>query len=310
MAFTNHIANWLGATTDNAFGSILAGSGTVAVPYQTTTTDNTGGYYTAQLPPSPEQIGMAEVYGLCNRSPEPDAPSKFECGTLMELIDECRKLEVVISDKAKESIGVAEKLKALGFNKAHLNLAVKLDKQIRLEKIAEYDYIKITNKDIEKYLEKKVARYNEECKPKSKKKADIEQAEASLYQWANMYAPITITTANIQPGLFHYVNQPEVAPSKTYISITKDTCHRRSSQKGTIGYFKWKETPVSDYNGIPPVGILETFAEHKKRNLFHDFTVAEVEGIHDPLLLGRIDGSDERFFIAQWGDDIQLDDLL
>jgi len=94
-------------------------------------------------------------------------------------------------------------------------------------------------------------------------------------------------------------------------SIYEKTCDYDKHDPETIGRFEWKEVPVEEYEGLPPAPVLETFKEHKARKVFDYFTIASVNSVPDPLLLGRIDGDDDnRWFIAQWGKDVCLDDLI
>lgn len=86
------------------------------------------------------------------------------------------------------------------------------------------------------------------------------------------------------------------------------TCHSRG-YKG-VGKFEWSETPIDKYEGIPPEGVLKRFAEVKETKVFDRYSVATVKAVKDPLLLGHIDGSEDRYFIAQWGDDVKLDDVI
>jgi hypothetical protein len=94
-------------------------------------------------------------------------------------------------------------------------------------------------------------------------------------------------------------------------SIYEKTCDYDKYDPETIGRFEWKEERVEDYEGLPPAPVIETFKEHKARKVFDYFTIASVNSVPDPLLLGRIDGDDDnRWFIAQWGADVCLDDLI
>lgn len=86
------------------------------------------------------------------------------------------------------------------------------------------------------------------------------------------------------------------------------TIHR-SFTRG-VGYFKWEEVATEQYAGIPPESVLARFEDVQRKKLFDSYTVATVGAVKDPLLLGRILGCDDRFFIAQWGDDVSLDDVI
>lgn len=75
-------------------------------------------------------------------------------------------------------------------------------------------------------------------------------------------------------------------------------------------YF-WHQTNVSAYLGVPPHRIIEALEAHRERGCFDEFVVGEVVRVKDPLLLGTINGvTDRLWFIAQWGEDVALDDVI
>ena len=92
------------------------------------------------------------------------------------------------------------------------------------------------------------------------------------------------------------------------VIITKCTIHANSSEEGTIGKFVWTETPLEEYPGIPPEFVLKKIEQYKPS--FDSLAIAEVNSVKDPLLLGRINGSSDRYFLAQWGKDVKLDDII
>jgi hypothetical protein len=72
-------------------------------------------------------------------------------------------------------------------------------------------------------------------------------------------------------------------------------------------------TKLADYGDIPPDAALLALEEAKKLKCFDAFEIASVQWIEpvpDPLLLGRITGCEDWFFIAQWDEDVKIDDLL
>lgn len=250
---------------------------------------------------------MATVRGLQERE-EALAPKDFNGGDLMELVNKCANAKAKGGKVSAEATNVSVKLKELGFTKAHAQIHGRVDLHERLERIAGFGYIKIEDSNIEKFLDAKVKTYDDAC-PKKKVKKTEDEGDITA---GGFYVAVDSWAGSSTRGMVHFSEGgTDTLPSvKHYNTIIRDTCHRQSEKKGTIGLFAWKETDIKDYSGIPPVGVLETFGMHKARELFHDFSVAEVEGVHDPLLLGRLDGRPERYFIAQWGDDVQLDDLL
>lgn len=77
--------------------------------------------------------------------------------------------------------------------------------------------------------------------------------------------------------------------------------------------FAWVEEKVEEYDGVPPSYVYEKLIKAKEAKVFDYFTVATIKRnikLPDPLLLGRIKGDDNRYFIAQWDDDIHLDNLI
>jgi hypothetical protein len=75
--------------------------------------------------------------------------------------------------------------------------------------------------------------------------------------------------------------------------------------------------PIKDYKkGIPPAYVLQAVIEAKAKRCFDYFEVAWAEWfnypkpVRDPIVFGRIIGVEERFYIAQWGDDINILDIL
>lgn len=61
---------------------------------------------------------------------------------------------------------------------------------------------------------------------------------------------------------------------------------------------------------LPPMDVLEKVASAKKDGLFDSFAVIHVAKVHDPILVGQVKGSKDLYFIAEWGDDISLEELM
>lgn len=93
--------------------------------------------------------------------------------------------------------------------------------------------------------------------------------------------------------------------------LAKETRH-----KGTSGYDAWQElsfTPVEKYGEVPPAEVLEALEAAHDRNCFDSYEVAHIVTqvkLPDPILFGRINECTDRFFIAQWDDDVKIEDIL
>ena len=72
-------------------------------------------------------------------------------------------------------------------------------------------------------------------------------------------------------------------------------------------------TPLEKYERVPPVAALDELEVAQSRKCFDMFEIAEIqwiERVKDPILFGRVIGCEDRFFIAQWDDDVNIDDIL
>lgn len=61
---------------------------------------------------------------------------------------------------------------------------------------------------------------------------------------------------------------------------------------------------------IIPDNVLDKIEEAKDRQVFEKFHVLWIEKVKDPLLLGSIDGCEDFFLIAEWGEDVSFDDIM
>lgn len=84
-------------------------------------------------------------------------------------------------------------------------------------------------------------------------------------------------------------------------------------------------TPVYDhlvldnleaYEGLPPVDVMLKVKEARSRGIFNGFQVAHVQPVAtrivlpDPIVFGCVQGCTDRFFVAEWGTDVRLADLV
>ena len=194
-----------------------------------------------------------------------------------------------------------ERFKNLGMETVANSLSRGIQRKISLAKISRLKLIKITEEQINKYLEQKVVEYNNSMgKSKTKAKSYFLNVVPLRENW--------VTRAIFDNATQEMFTMPSVFAAIKKTRITKHTVHAALSEEGTIGQFVWTETPLDEYTGIPPEFVLKKIEEH--RVSFDTLVIAEVNSVKDPLLLGRINGCSDRYFIAQWGEDVKLDDII
>lgn len=99
-------------------------------------------------------------------------------------------------------------------------------------------------------------------------------------------------------------------------SIRMTRYHEWGISPMNMDYIKlyWKEIPLESYDKFPPQEVLDKLDVAKGLDLFDSFVIAVIERqqirVPDPLLLGIINGSTDRYVIAQWDYDIDLEELL
>lgn len=78
-------------------------------------------------------------------------------------------------------------------------------------------------------------------------------------------------------------------------------------------YDRLKFTPVAQYTAVPPPEVLEALRAAKGHGCFDAFEVATIESVRvvpDPIIFGIITGSANKYFIAQWDNDVKIEDIL
>jgi hypothetical protein len=70
---------------------------------------------------------------------------------------------------------------------------------------------------------------------------------------------------------------------------------------------------LKDYPEAPPVHVLNALENAVTDGIFDRFEIAKIDWIRevkDPIIFGRIKGCTDRFFIAQWDDDVRIEDII
>jgi len=103
-------------------------------------------------------------------------------------------------------------------------------------------------------------------------------------------------------------------------TLTVKTFKGTYSRTTTRRYQQLQFTTIHNYTAAPPREVLVALKKANELGCFDSYEVAtigwvtdsHVERIRlpDPILFGRIQGSNNRYFIAQWDDDVKIEDIL
>jgi len=250
---------------------------------------------------------------------------------LQEIVDNAVSMDRY-KDRAEyinEKAGVFE---SLGFDKLASSLNKKSVEAEQLNKVSKENYVVIKDNNIAKFLKSRTERYNSEEAingramqikrdhpdydyvqgyfKSNKKKRDFifgtYSSKVHKYNRQKYISNIGLVSASgtLQGDADKKLNL------ETQSLMVCQTNDYDSSRESTIGQFTWKETPIQGYNKVPPQGALDALATDQAKGIMDEYAIGEVEGVPDPILFGRINGCEDRFYIASWGDDVTLDDLI
>jgi len=221
---------------------------------------------------------------------------------LSEILQEAEavKAQGAIKNSANQ---LHSQLKNLGFEHLADRVSIKLFKIQKLKVLQKFKYVQITEEKIKLFLKRKVEEYNKINHEKSNLDGIVSITGNYMY-----YSNSTIMwTISDEASVVEPPKKVFVGTRETY---SEHTCDYMSNDKGSIGQFVWEETPLHEVEQLPPRNVLKTLDIHKSRKIFDYFTIAKVKGLYDPILFGRLLNSSDRYFIAQWGDDVNLDDVI
>ena len=104
-----------------------------------------------------------------------------------------------------------------------------------------------------------------------------------------------------------------VRPEKFEAFNTKLREKTQKEDKYAYTYDSLKFTEVKDYSQVPPTEVLDKIAEAKEVGCFDTFEIATIESVREvkaPIVFGVICGCPDKFFVAQWMDDVSIEDIL
>lgn len=90
-----------------------------------------------------------------------------------------------------------------------------------------------------------------------------------------------------------------------------DFQHKLYSESRKNGSYKELAfTPIESYSEVPPTEVLSDLETAMERKCFDTFEIAHIREVKDPILFGRIGGCSDRFYIAQWDEDVKIEQIL
>lgn len=95
--------------------------------------------------------------------------------------------------------------------------------------------------------------------------------------------------------------------------LMKETLKENQHQRS---YNRTKLTAIEHYQEVPPASVLDALETAKERGCFDGYAVMTIENVQeskrvpDPILFGTITDCTDLFFIAQWDDDVKIEDIL
>ena len=109
-----------------------------------------------------------------------------------------------------------------------------------------------------------------------------------------------------------------VRPEKIIVfneKLKQETIKREGKKGANLyeNYDKLAFTPIAQYGTIPPTEVLEKIEQAQKIGCFDEFEIAKIESVKeykDPIVFGKITGCSDLFFIAQWDNDVKIEDIL
>lgn len=102
-------------------------------------------------------------------------------------------------------------------------------------------------------------------------------------------------------------------------NFNKELKKKTLRELGTAGrdlYHEYETLKLQDirqYPSLPPAEVLGKLKEAQKLNIFDYYEIMKIESVQeykDPILFGCINGCPDKFFIAEWDQDIKLADLI
>ena len=99
----------------------------------------------------------------------------------------------------------------------------------------------------------------------------------------------------------------------TFNKHLMNTTTKKTPHNFGISYNQLIFIALSEYPQVPPPEVLGLLKQAKTDKCFDTFSIAKIESvveIPDPILFGQVNGCTDLFYIAQWDNDVSIEEIL
>jgi len=123
---------------------------------------------------------------------------------------------------------------------------------------------------------------------------------------------LTVITEKKRKLALAYEHYKFVTPANVhqFNAVLREKTGKNMDDRNNMWYQVLDFVPIQDYQKAPPEEVLMALEVAQARKCFDTYEVAYIKDVKDPLLFGRITGTPNRFFIAQWDNDVSIMDLI
>ena len=106
---------------------------------------------------------------------------------------------------------------------------------------------------------------------------------------------------------YQFIKEEDVESFNAHLRKTTET-----GDSYRIEYDKLAFIKLNEYAETPPSEVLDLLEGAIKDKCFDAFEVCKIESVRevvDPILFGRVKGCGDRFYVAQWDNDVTIEEI-
>lgn len=108
---------------------------------------------------------------------------------------------------------------------------------------------------------------------------------------------------------FRFVRQEKIDQFNQ--KLKEKTIKRSDSVFGGSTFQVLAFSSVASYEKSPPMDVLLKMKDAADKKCFDSFEIAYIKEVtDDPILFGRIEGCPDRFYVAQWDNDVTIEQII